>query len=74
MDTNIATERARPTDVRSVKREPSASSRSESKPVFVLNKGEAPIFVLLLSIRALGGDLGSFRLLAVGGLVTRRRW
>jgi hypothetical protein len=49
MNRDIAMERARPGDFRSVEREPSASSQSERKLAFFLSRSEALIFVLLLS-------------------------
>jgi hypothetical protein len=67
MDRNIVTERARPGDFRKVGREPPASFRSGSKLAFVLNNGEALIFVLLLSFGLWAAIWGVVAVLARGG-------
>jgi hypothetical protein len=67
MDRNIATERACPADFWSVGEEPSTSFRSESKAAFSLSRGEALIFVLLLSFGLWAAIWGVVALLALGG-------
>jgi hypothetical protein len=67
MDTNIATERAYSADFWSAGEEPAPSARPECKAAFPLNRGEALILVLLLSLGLSAATWGAIALLAMGG-------